>query len=175
MLDAAGQALAAGEQDRALGIVARALDVTREASGDLREIVEGIEPAALHEQGFGAAVRLLADRIRTRREIQVDIDVDAGSPLGESAQAGLYQIVRESLDQAVRRGPPSHIAVSLRDTPSGGAELVVTDDGAAERRQAVLDGLAARAADLNGTLAVEQAAGEGTVVRVTLPPSAARR
>jgi signal transduction histidine kinase len=175
MLDAAGQALAAGEQDRALGIVARALDVTREASGDLRELVEGIEPAVLHERGFGAAVGLLADRIRARREIDVTVDVGAGDALGEGAQVGLYQIVRESLDQAVRRGPPTTIGVTLRDTPPGGVELVVSDDGSAERRQAVLDGLAARAADLNATLVVEQAAGEGTVVRVTLPPSAARR
>jgi signal transduction histidine kinase len=173
MLDAAGQAIASGRHETALGIVARALDVTRDASGDLRELMEGIEPAVLHEQGFGAAVRALADRIRARREIALEVDVDAGDRLGESARAGLYQIVRESLEHAVRRGPPTRITVALAETESGGAELVVADDGAAERRQAVVDGLTARAADLNATLAVERS-GEGTAVRVTLPPSSAR-
>lgn len=174
MLDAAGQAITAGRHDTALGIVARALDVTREATSDLRELMEGIEPAVLHEQGFGAAVRALADRIGARREIalEVEVDVDAGERLGEGARAGLYQIVRESLEHAVRRGPPTRITVALAETDSGGAVLVVADDGAAERRQAVVDGLAARAADLNATLAVERT-GEGTAVRVTLPPSAA--
>jgi two-component system NarL family sensor kinase len=174
MLDAAGQSLAEGRADAALGILARALDVTREASGDLRELLEGIEPAALEEQGFGAAVRLLADRIRARREIELDLDVDAGDGLGEGARAGLYQIVRESLEHAVRRGPPTRIRVALRATPAGGAELLVEDDGALERRQAVVDGLAARAADLNAALDVERTEA-GTAMRVTLPPSAARR
>jgi two-component system, NarL family, sensor kinase len=173
MLDAAGQAIAGGRHDTALGIVARALDVTRDASSDLRELMEGIEPAVLHEQGFGAAVRALADRIRARHEIALEVDVDAGDSLGEGARAGLYQIVRESLEHAVRRGPPTRITVALAETGSGGAELLVADDGAAERRQAVVDGLAARAADLNATLAVERTS-EGTAVRVTLPPSAAR-
>ena len=33
------------------------------------------------------------------------------SALGEGAQVGLYQIIREALSQAVRRGPPSRISV----------------------------------------------------------------
>lgn len=176
MLDAAGQSLAAGEHEKALGMLARALDVTRDASGDLRELMEGIEPAVLHEQGFGAAVRLLADRIRARREIEidVDVDVDAGDELGEGARAGLYQIVRESLEHAVRRGPPTGIRVVLRRTAAGGAELLVADDGAAERRRAVVDGLAERAADLNASIDVERTPA-GTAVRVRVPPSAAGR
>lgn len=174
MLDAAGQSLAAGEHEKALGMLARALDVTRDASGDLRELMEGIEPAVLHEQGFGAAVRMLADRIRARREVEIDVDVDAGDELGEGARVGLYQIVRESLEHAVRRGPPTAIRVVLGRTPAGGAELLVADDGAAERRSAVLDGLAERAADLNATIDVERTPA-GTAVRVHVPPSAAGR
>jgi two-component system NarL family sensor kinase len=174
ILDAAGQTLAAGDRDKALGMLARALDLTRDASGELRELMEAIEPAVLHEEGFGAAVRLLADRIRARREIAIDVDVDAGDALGEGARSGLYQIVREALEHAVRRGPPSRIEVVLVETESRGAELVVADDGSAERRSAVLDGLAERAADLNATLDVERTAA-GTRVRVRLPPSAARR
>ena len=174
MLDAAGQSLAAGEHEKALGMLARALDVTRDASGDLRELMEGIEPAVLHEQGFGAAVRLLADRIRARREIEIDVDVDAGDELGEGARVGLYQIVRESLEHAVRRGPPTGIRVVLHRTAAGGAELLVADDGAAERRRAVVDGLAERAADLNASIDVERTPA-GTAVRVRVPPSAAER
>jgi two-component system NarL family sensor kinase len=173
MLDAAGQAIDAGEQETAGKIVARALAITREASGDLREIVAGIEPAALGELGFGTAVRLLADRIRARREIAITVDVDAGDGLGEGARTGLYQIVRESLDQAVRRGPPTQIRIVLAETPSGGAELVVADDGSAERRRVVLEGLEERAGDLNAELSVERDADGWTVLRVTLPPSAA--
>jgi signal transduction histidine kinase len=175
MLEAAAQAAAAGDVEAAATILARASDVAREANADLRELVDGIEPAALHDRGFAAAVRELADRVGARRAVRIELDVDAGDGLGDGAQVGLYQIVREALDQAVRRGPPSRVSVSLHATPSGGVELVVADDGSGERRQAVLEGLAERAATLNGELRVEQGLRGGTTVCVVVPPSTAQR
>ena len=71
----------------------------------------------------------------------------------------------------LRRGPPSRISVSLRETPEG-VELRVADDGGQERRQAVLDGLTQRAAELNGSFASETT-DAGTWIAVRLPPSAA--
>lgn len=172
MLDAAVHALDERELERGRAMVARALEVTREASGDLREIVSGIEPAALREHGFATAVRELTDRLAARRGVVAELDVDGGDLLGEGAQSGLYQIVREALDQAVRRGAPSRLRVTLRATGEG-IELTVHDDGARERRHEVLDGLAERARELNGTFVAVQEA-PGTTIRVTLPPSAAR-
>ena len=172
MLDAAVHELDDGDAESGRTIVARALEVAREASGDLREIVSGIEPAALRELGFTAAVGELTQRLADRRGVVVELDIEAGARLGESAQSGLYQIVREALDQAVRRGPVSRLRVSLVES-SAGVELVVLDDGSQERRQAVLDGLAERAKELNGTF-VATRDDPGTRIRVTLPPSAAR-
>ncbi|HEY7179568.1 MAG TPA: hypothetical protein VH305_10360, partial [Gaiella sp.] len=75
--------------------------------------------------------------------------------------------------QAVRRGPPTTLRVSLARTSAGGVRLEISDDGAPERRQAVIDGLAERAAELNGTFdAVRD--GRWTTIRIVLPPSAAR-
>jgi signal transduction histidine kinase len=172
MLDAARQALEAGDAAAARGVVTRALEVAREASVDLRDVVAGLEPPALHEEGFASAVRELTERVAGRRGAAVELDLAGAEQLGEGARSGLYQIVRESLDQAMRRGPPSKVRVLLRPTPGGGVELELGDDGLQERRQAVLDGLAARAADLNGSFAVERTEG-GTTIRVALPPSAA--
>jgi signal transduction histidine kinase len=175
MLEAATQATVAGDAEAAATILARATEVARDANADLRELVDGIEPAALHDRGFAAAVHELADRVGARRAVRIEVDVDAGDGLGDGAQVGLYQIVREALDQAVRRGPPSRVSVSLRPTPSGGAELVVSDDGSGERRHAVIEGLAERAGTLNGELRVEQGLRGGTTVCVVVPPSAAQR
>jgi two-component system NarL family sensor kinase len=172
ILDAAGLAFESGDVTDARALVARAREIAREAAGDLRDLVASFEPETLHADGFDAAVRDLCERIAVRRGIAVEVDLPAGVLLGEGARSGLYQIAREALDQAVRRGPPTRVEVSLRQTPVGGIVLSVTDDGNVERRQAVLDGLAARADDLNGTLAYERAEASTTVM-VTLPPSAA--
>ena len=58
---------------------------------------------------------------------------------------GLYQIIRESLTQAIRRGPPTRIGVVLRELAGGGLELLIEDDGSGERRKASLDSLGERA------------------------------
>jgi signal transduction histidine kinase len=171
MLDAAHRALAEGDLAAGAPIVERALAVAREASVDLREIVSGIEPDSLRELGLAAAIRELSERLATRRGIEFQLDVTAGDNLGEGAQSGLYQIVRDSLDQAVRRGPPSRVMVSIREA-AGGIELRVEDDGARERREAVLGALAERASELNGSFSSETS-DAGTWVAVRLPPTAA--
>jgi two-component system NarL family sensor kinase len=172
MLDAAVHAL---EQDDVAGgkrIAARALQVARDAAEELRGIVTGLEPVALHEIGLDAAVRELAERTVGRRGASVEVTIDERG-VGEGARSSLFQVVREALDQAVRRGPPSEVSVSLTQTPAGGVELIISDDGAPERRQAVIDGLAERAAELNGTFDARRE-GPLTTIRLVLPPSATR-
>ncbi len=171
MLGAAQHALDAGEVDDARPILARAHAVTREAVLELREIVGGLEPATLAERGLAAALRELCERTLGRRGTRFDLELDAAPRLGPGATSGIYQVAREALDQAVRRGPPAHVRVALSGRRGGGAELVVSDDAAPERRQAVLDGLAERAAELNARLTAVRE-GDRTIVRLTLPPSA---
>ena len=172
MLDAAHHALEAGDLAGGTPIVERALAVAREASVDLRELVSGIEPDALRELGLAAAIAELTERHAQRRGVAFDLDVAAADDLGEGAQSGLYQIVRDALDQAIRRGPPENMVVSI--LPSGGGiELRIADDGAQERRGAVLAALGERAEELNGTFSSETNE-SGTRIAVRLPPSAAR-
>lgn len=173
MLEAVSQAAAADDAEAVASVLERAVEVAREASADLRELVEGIDPGALQE-GFESAIRRLAERLATRRGVEVILDLSAGEHLGETARIGLYQIVREALDQAVRRGPPTRVQIDLIRTSTGGAELVVFDDGGAERRSAVVDGLAERAHSLNGTVTLDRA-DDGTTLRVAVPPVAAGR
>jgi two-component system NarL family sensor kinase len=172
ILDAAGLAFDAGDVDDARGLVTRAQEIAREAAGDLRDLVAGFEPETLHEDGFDAAVRELFERAGARRGISVELDLPAAALLGEGARSGLYQIAREALDQAIRRGPPQHLSLTLVQTPVGGVVLSLTDDGAVARRQAVRDGLSVRPDDLNATFGYERA-GTATTITVTLPPSAA--
>jgi signal transduction histidine kinase len=172
MLDALVQALDAGDLPASGPIAARALAVARSAADELRGIVAGLEPITLDEIGLAAAVREVAERTVGRRGATVTLDVDEGG-LGEGARSSVFQVIRDALDQAARRGPPSAVAVTLARTQTGGVELVVSDDGAPERRQAVLDGLAERAAELNGSFEATRD-DTWTTIRIVLPPSAAR-
>jgi two-component system sensor histidine kinase UhpB len=169
MLDAAFGAIEDGRPDDAKTILAAALDRHRATIRELRDLSFNIEPVVLRDQGFAAAVRALADQVGVEQAVKIELDVERGNRLGEQVQVGLYQIIRESLTQSIRRGPPTRIAVALREVEEGRLELLVEDDGSGERRKASLDSLGERAATLNARFSVEQPPGGGTRVHVVLP------
>ena len=175
MLDAALAAIRDADGERADEVLTRGLDLARTASRDLRALCDDLEPRTVRELGFATAVEALARRLSAGREIELAFDLDHAEELGDNALIALYQILREAIDQASRRGSPTRIEVSLLPTASKGAELVVSDDGLPERRRAVLESLAERAATLNARFDAHVDESRGTTIRIELPPSAARR
>lgn len=175
MLDAGLADLASGEQERAAEVFSRGLELARDAARDLRTLCDDLEPRVLHQLGFASAAAALARRIAARHEVEIDLDVAYADELGENAAIALYQILREATEQAVRRGTLTRIEIALRATEGGGAELVVADDGPPERRAAVLEALAERAATLNGRFSSEVRYPRGCTVRIDVPPATAHR
>jgi len=149
-----------------------ALEKHRETIRSLRDLSFNIEPVVLRDQGFSPAVEELANQLALEHMVQIDVEVEPAQRLSEKGQVGLYQIVREALNQAVRRGPPTKISVQIKDTADGGLETIVADNGQGERRRASLVGIEERAATLNARFSVEQSADGGTAVHVVLPPYA---
>jgi signal transduction histidine kinase len=175
LLDAGLNSIDEGRDSEAQEIIGRALERHRATIGQLRSLSFNLEPVVLRDQGFAPAVRALTDQIALAHHVQVEVDVEAAEQLAEKTQAALYQIIREALDQAVRRGPPQTLTVTMRETADGGVETAIADDAPGERRRRSLEELAERARTLNGVLTVDQGESVGTTVRVVLPPYATAR
>jgi len=175
LLDAGLNSIAEGRGEEAREIIGRALERHRATIGQLRNLSFNLEPVVLRDQGFAPAVRALTDQISLAHHVRVDVDVDAADRLSEKTQAALYQIIREALDQAVRRGPPNTLSVTMRETDDGGVETAIADDAPGERRRRSLEELAERVRTLNGIFTVDQGDDGGTTVRVALPPYATAR
>ena len=175
MLDAGLAELDGGDHDRAKQVFARSLELARDAARDLRQLCDDLEPRVLQQLGFASAATALTRRISSRHDIEIEVNVEAAETLGENAAVALYQILREAIEQAVKRGGLTRIEISLHPTDAGGVELVVQDDGSPERRAAVLDALAERAATLNGRFSSEVRFPRGSTIRIDVPPVAAHR
>src|SRR5712691_8926810 len=135
MLDAGLNSIDEGRGQEAQEIIRRALERHRSTIGQLRNLSFNLEPVVLRDQGFAPAVRALTDQIAIEHGVTVDLDADAGERLAEKTQAALYQIIREALNQAVRRGPPETLSVLVRQTDDGGFETRIADDAPGERRR----------------------------------------
>jgi two-component system NarL family sensor kinase len=170
LLDAGLNSIEEGRKEEAQQIIGRALERHRSTIGQLRSLSFNLEPVVLRDQGFAPAVRALTDQIEVAHDVHVELDVDAADRLAEQTQAALYQIIREAVNQAVRRGPPQTLSVTIRSTNEGGVETAISDDAPGERRRRSLEEMEERARTLNGDLTVDQPEGGGTTVRVVLPP-----
>src|SRR3989440_9728838 len=113
MLDAVLHSIESDRIDDARAVLASALERQRETIRELRNLSFALEPVVLRDQGFGPALEALAEQLAEANRLQVDLDLAEADRLGETAQVALYTIIRELIEQAVRRGPPRAIAVSM--------------------------------------------------------------
>jgi signal transduction histidine kinase len=175
MLDAVIAAVGGGRREEAERILSSALEKQRDTIRSLRDLSFELEPVVLRDQGFEPAVRALADHLGMANRIQIDLDVEAAEALAEHAQVAIFQIIREALHQAIRRGPPTRVSVGVAEAPGGGIEAVIADDAPGERRRASFDAIAERARSLSGRMTVDPGPDGGTAVRIVFPPYRVRR
>ena len=171
MLDAVSESVA----PEARPIMEKALKQHRQTIRALRDLSFNLEPVVLRDQGFGPAVKGLAEHLGLEHRIQIDVDVEAAESLGEKAQAALYQIIREATSGRSGAGLRLACRSSSQAGPTAGCSAEVVDNAPGERRRATFDELEERARSLNASFEVDQRDDDsGTTVRVTLPPYVAQ-
>jgi signal transduction histidine kinase len=167
MLDASLDLISKGDLDQARSIIDRALIRTRSTVGELRDLSFNLEPVVLRDHGFAAALDALGESRASEHAIAVSFDVAAVDALGEREQAALYQIAREALEEAIRRGPPSRFEITA-SADDDALHLVIRDDAPSERRRRSLEVLGERARTLGAELALDHE-DAGTTMILDLP------
>jgi signal transduction histidine kinase len=174
MLDATLHSIQTGKLADAEKVLATALDRQRATIRELRDLSFALEPVVLRDQGFRPALQALAEQIGTTNKLRIDLDIGEAERLGETAQVAVYTIIRELIDQAVRRGPPTRIEVRMTSLPDGGLEMCISDDAEPERRRRSLESVEERVKQLHGTITFD-VIDDRSQVTVTLPAYATRR
>jgi PAS domain S-box-containing protein len=159
----------------------RRLDETvQDLNGVIREVrgfIEGLEPEALKGREFRTALESFAGQLGVAERTTWTLDVEPAAANGLSAgqAAGLLQIAKEALSNALRHSGAPQIKAALTVSTDGNKVLLeVADDGCgfdpANLRQPGLGlrNLQARATELAGSCEVCSAPGQGTTIRVTL-------
>jgi two-component system NarL family sensor kinase len=172
MLDAVGDFLSRGATEQAREILDKALSRTRTTIGELRDLSFNLEPVVLRDHGFGMAVNALAEEKGLAHEMKIDVDVGAAEVLGERTQAALYQIVREALDGAIRRGPPKAFSVLIEPDEQQRLSVTIRDDAPSERRRRSIEVLEERARTLGAVISLDHDE-HGSTMRLELPMYAA--
>jgi signal transduction histidine kinase len=143
----------------------------RQSLRTLRSLLVEIYPPDLRTEGLAAALDdLVAPALASG--VEVELDVDDTSSVGEEATALTWRVAQEAVRNALRHGSPSRLSVRVAvrgDTVS----LDVVDDGVgfdprkpAREGHLGLRGLRDLITESGSTLTVESAPGSGTAVRL---------
>ena len=154
-----------------------------EAQKGLRDILFALRPIALTEDGLGAAVRALAERMDGTNDSHVFArTVTSTARFGPEVEAGAFTVLREAANNAVKTGRAPNVALDVVDE-AGGIVGLVEDDGSGFDVAATLGSYAGRgslgllqmreAARLIGAqLSIDSSPGNGTRVRLRVPKQA---
>ncbi|MFO7653518.1 MAG: PAS domain S-box protein [Candidatus Krumholzibacteriia bacterium] len=155
------------------GLLDECLHASRSLTAELR-------PAVLHDDDVLAALRWLAEQMRTRHGLEVTLEADCEPRLAderlrvllfESVRELLFNVVKhagvESARVEVRTIAPDHLQVTVSDAGSGfagGADVVVNSPG-----HYGLFSIRERLYALGGRLTVHSEPGAGTTMTLVVP------
>jgi PAS domain S-box-containing protein len=148
--------------------IAAALEETRHAIKDLRDLGAGLDPSVLAHKGLRAAISSLTARAPV--PVTVDVVHERFAPIVESTA---YFVVSEAIANLAKHAQAREANVTVIAT-DGWLRIAVSDDGrgGAEpdpTRGSGLAGLEDRVAAVGGTLTVESPPGGGTHLNAELP------
>jgi signal transduction histidine kinase len=172
----AATTLAGRDPKRAAEQVARVAELSGEALGELRSVIDALRPAELVDDGLVATLAKHVDVLNRVHAARVQLSATALPRVSADVEDAALRIAQEAMHNALRHGAPSMVTVRLGG--SGQAlELEVSDDGSGfdvdaigrTSRRLGLASMRDRAAGVGGTLVVRSAPGEGTLVRLEVP------
>ena len=161
----------------------RAQALVGEGIRSIRSVTRNLRPTALDDLGLLSALRALARDFGQEGALEVHFDAPAAlPPVGEEAELALYRTLQEGLANTVRHGRARRVEVSVR-SQDGELVLEVADDGVGfptgdprglDRTRGGLAGIRERIAGAGGSFLLENRAGGGACVRVSVPASGSK-
>jgi signal transduction histidine kinase/PAS domain-containing protein len=141
---------------------------------EMRALIFELRPESLATEGLGAALGKMADAIRVRHRLAVDLDLGDELVASLPTKEALYRITQEATNNAIKHARASLITIALTSDEHG-YHLAVRDDGVGFDPHAQFEGhfgltsMRERAGRLGGTVDLASAPGAGTTITVTLP------
>ncbi|NWF81814.1 MAG: tetratricopeptide repeat protein [Chloroflexi bacterium] len=147
-----------------------------QALREMRLLLYELRPADLQREGLVRALELRLDAVEHRTDLQISARLDELTGLDPRAEAELYYIVVEALNNVLKHAAASEVALLLTQVGHE-VRVEVCDDGRGfdvdKRRAGMgLRNIAERVARLNGWLELSSTPGEGTRLEVAIPITA---
>jgi signal transduction histidine kinase len=177
--EAAAGHLSLGHMDRVAEHLQELQDTAQEALAEMRMLIFELRPPILEELGLVAALQARLQAVEGRAGLRTEFKTDVEEHLPLDVEEGLYRIVLEALNNALKHAQARNIKVHLRQDERTRLEpvrvtLEIADDGigfdpatACHQGGLGLPAMEERAEAIGAMLRIESEVGSGTKVVVT--------
>ncbi len=112
-----------------VGRLDHVLQLVDEGIRGIRRVMNDLRPALLDDLGLLPAIRSLADDVRARSALIVDVDLPDSAPrLAPDAELALFRAAQESLANVVQHASATQVQMRLR-AHDGRLHLTIIDNG----------------------------------------------
>jgi signal transduction histidine kinase len=157
------------DPEKARGLIAEAMEQSKDALEELRSLSRGFAPPLLLDRGLVAAIESAGDRSPVPVKI---VDELGGVALPQEIERNAYFVVSESLANVAKHSGATEATVRVWVHGSESLNVAIFDNGrggAAAKPNHGIAGLEERLHGLGGTLDVHSPAGGPTTVLAHLP------
>lgn len=148
--------------------------VSQQALKEMRLLVYELRPLALEHVGLVGAVQQRLDAVEKRAGMEAHLLAAREPDWPPAVEEGLYRIVQEALNNALKHAHASSVTVRIEGDEAQ-AVVEVRDNGRGFDPEALedsggmgLSNIRQRVAALGGSLTIQSAPGQGTLVAVVL-------
>ncbi|NIN92930.1 PAS domain S-box protein [bacterium] len=145
-----------------------------------RHVIFGLQFPNFHRAGFIAVLKQYFQEFERKSGISCDLKVKLERSLAVRTQVGIYQIIREAMNNVRKHATAKRVDLELRTDRDGNLHLIIEDNGkgfclkkilarSKSAKRFGLKGMRERAKRLGGSFAVETARGQGTRIKVKVP------
>lgn len=145
-----------------------------------RQVIFGLQFPNFHREGFTAVLKQYLREFQRKSGITCDLRLKLERSLAGKTQLGIYQIIREAMNNVRKHAMAKRVDLVLRTDNKGNLHLTIEDDGkgfclketlaqSESARRFGLKGMSEQARRLGGSFIVETAKGQGTRIRVKVP------
>lgn len=145
-----------------------------------RQVMFGLQFPNFHRAGFVTVLKQYFQEFQRKSGIPCDSKFKLERSLAVKTQLGVYEIIREAMNNVRKHAMAKHVDLELRTNGKGNLLLIIEDDGKGfslkktlaltkSARHFGLKGMRERAKRLGGSFAVKTAKGQGTRIKVKVP------
>lgn len=162
------------DQDKAVQIIERTQEVTREGFADVKRAIRALRPILIEESSLQEALHALTERVQTEYGVTVNLEMDEALVLEDKRKIALYRMMQEGITNSMRHGEASKIQIGIQQKQNS-VRLVLEDDGIGCSHVVEgygLKGIRERVEQLNGEMVVKSAPKKGFMIMICIPQHA---